>query len=117
MRREQSPTMKDRRETYGVDVRGKKGRVRLRAKGGLLVKKARESRFMGAFYRFAIAWSSQMCTFLGSPKMALSLGVVRRDEEMGRADLKRGKSSVALIIACLRHNPENHPNGEKSKCV
>jgi len=54
-----------------------------------------------------------MCTFLGSPEMALSFGAVRKDEEIGRAGLKRGKSSVALFIAYLSHNRENHPNGEK----
>ena len=77
------------------------------------MKKAGKGRFMGAFYRFVIAWSSQMCTFLGSPEMALSFGAVRKDEEIGRAGLKRGKSSVALFIAYLSHNRENHPNGEK----
>ena len=75
--------MKDRRKTYGVDVRGKRERAHVRAKRGLLFKKAGKSWFMDAFYRFVITWSSQMCTFLGSPKMALSLGAVRKDERRG----------------------------------
>jgi hypothetical protein len=54
-----------------------------------------------------------MCTFLGSLEMALSLGVVREYEEMERADLRSGEKGVALFMACLGHNPENHPNAEK----
>jgi len=54
-----------------------------------------------------------MCTFLGSPKMALSLGAVREYEETGKAGLKRGKGRVPPFMACLRQNRENNPNGEK----
>jgi hypothetical protein len=72
---------------------------------------------MDAFYRLMITWSLQMCTFLGSPKMALSLGAVGKDEGGERAGLKRRKSRVSLFMPCLRHNRENHPNGEKSKSV
>jgi len=49
--------------------------------------------------------------------MALSFGAVGKDEEMVRAGLRRGKNSLALFMACLRHNLENYPNGEKSKSV
>jgi hypothetical protein len=58
-----------------------------------------------------------MCTFPEPLKMALSLGVVWRDEEMSRVGLKEGKSGLALFMACLRRNPENYSNGEKSKSV
>jgi hypothetical protein len=54
-----------------------------------------------------------MCTFPGSPKMALSLGAVRKYEETGRAGLKEGEKGIAPFMACLRHNRENYPNGEK----
>ena len=43
--------------------------------------------------------------------MALTLGAVGKDEEMGRADPRRGKSSLVLFMACLRHNLENRRNG------
>ena len=52
-----------------------------------------------------------MCTFLGSLEMAFSPGAVGKDEEMGRADLRRERSMFPLFMACLRHNPENHRNG------
>ena len=58
-----------------------------------------------------------MCTFLRSLKMATSLGAVREDEEMGRADPRRQRGSLCLFMACVRRNRENCPNGEKSKCV
>ena len=54
-----------------------------------------------------------MYTFLESHKMALPLGAVRKDEGGGRAGLKEGKGSVAPFMACVRHNRENHRNGEK----
>jgi len=54
-----------------------------------------------------------MCTFLESHKMALPLGAVGKDEGMRRADLKEGKSGLALFMACLRHNPGNIRDGEK----
>ena len=38
-----------------------------------------------------------MCTFLGSPEMALTLRVVGKDEAGGRADLRSGRSSLALF--------------------
>jgi hypothetical protein len=49
--------------------------------------------------------------------MALSLGAVREYEETERAGLRREKSSISPFMACLRHNMENNPNGEKSKSV
>jgi hypothetical protein len=109
--------MKDRSDTYGVDVGGKRGRAHILAAGGLLVKRGGKSRFIDTFYRFVITWRSQMCTFPGSPKMALSLGAVVEYEETGRAGLKEGEKSIAPFMACLRHNRENNPNGEKSKSV
>ena len=54
-----------------------------------------------------------MCTFLESHKMALSLGALVKYEVTGRADLRKGENSVAAFMACLRHNPGNHRNGEK----
>ena len=54
-----------------------------------------------------------MCIFLGSLEMAFTLGAVRKDEEMGRADLRRERSMFPLFMACLRHNRENHRSGEK----
>ena len=51
-----------------------------------------------------------MDTFLGSLEMAFALGAVRKNEEMGRAGLRRKKSSFALFMACLSANPENHRN-------
>ena len=38
-----------------------------------------------------------MYTFLGSLEMALPLGAVRKDEEMGRAVLRRGKKYVSPV--------------------
>jgi len=46
MRRGQPPFMKDRRKTFGVDMGGKRGRAHVRAKGGLLVERDGERRFM-----------------------------------------------------------------------
>ena len=109
--------MKNRRETYGVDVGGKRGPAHFIAAGSLLVKRAGKSRFFDTFYRFVITWSSQMCNFPGSPKMALSLGAVGEYEETGRAGLKEGEKSIAPFIACLRRNLGNHPKGKKSKSV
>jgi hypothetical protein len=54
-----------------------------------------------------------MCTFLGSLEMAFSPEAVGKDEEMGRADLRRERSMFPLFIACLRDNRENHRSGEK----
>ena len=54
-----------------------------------------------------------MCTFLGSLEMAFALGAVGKDEEMGRADLRRERSMFSLFMACLRHNRENRRSGEK----
>jgi hypothetical protein len=45
--------------------------------------------------------------------MAFTIGAVGKDEEMGRADLKRQRSMFPLFMACLRHNMENHRSGEK----
>jgi len=109
--------MKDGRETYGVGVGGKRGPAYTLAAGGLLVKRAGKSRFMDTFYRFVIAWSSQVCNFVESYKMALSLGAVGEYEETGRAGLKEGEKGIAPFMAFLRHNRENHPNGRKSKSV
>jgi len=36
---------------------------------------------------------------------------------MGRADPKRQRGSLALFMACVRHNPENYSNGEEGKSV
>jgi len=38
-----------------------------------------------------------MYTFLGWLEMALPLGAVGKDEEMGRAGLKGGKKHVSLV--------------------
>ena len=54
-----------------------------------------------------------MYTFLESLKTALPLGAVRKDEGMGRADIKTGKSTLALFMPCLRHNTGNRRDGEK----
>jgi len=54
-----------------------------------------------------------MCTFLGSLEMAFSPEAVGKNEEMGRADLRRERSMSPLFMACLRHNRENHRSGEK----
>jgi len=54
-----------------------------------------------------------MYTFLGSPEMALTLGAPGKDEEMGKAGLRRERSMFLLFRACLRHNRETHRNGEK----
>ena len=51
-----------------------------------------------------------MYTFLESLEMALPLGAVGKDEEMGRAGLRRERSMVLLFRACLRHNQENYRN-------
>ena len=67
---------------------------------------------------FVIARSSQVCTFPGSLEMALSIGVVGKDEETGRADLRRGESSLAMFLACLGRNPKESPEWRKMKmCV
>jgi hypothetical protein len=58
-----------------------------------------------------------MCTFPESHKMAPSLGALGTDEETWRADLRRGKKSVAPFMACFRHNQGNIGDSEKSKCV
>ena len=54
-----------------------------------------------------------MCTFPESHKMALSLGAVRKDEEIGKGLAKEGKTGLALFMACLRDNPGNRRDGEK----
>jgi hypothetical protein len=54
-----------------------------------------------------------MCTLLESHKMALSFGALGKYEVTERADLKDGKNGVAPFMPCLRHNRENHRNGEK----
>ena len=54
-----------------------------------------------------------MYTFLGSFEMAFAPGAVGKNEEMGRADLRRERSMSPLFMACLRHNLENHRSGEK----
>ena len=105
--------MKGRRQPYGVDVRGKKGRVHVRAEGGLLVKEVGKSRFVRASAVIKTAFRSSMCNFPGSDKMALSLGAVRKDEETGRAAFRRGKCGLVPFMACLRHNLENYSNVEK----
>ena len=52
-----------------------------------------------------------MCTFRGSPEMALTLAAVGKDDKGGKAGLTRQRSGFALFIACLRHNRENRRNG------
>jgi hypothetical protein len=54
-----------------------------------------------------------MCTFHGLLEMAFALGAVGKDEEMGRAGIRRERSMFLLFMACLSHNPENHRNGQK----
>jgi hypothetical protein len=54
-----------------------------------------------------------MYTFLGWLEMALPLGAVGKDEEMGRAGLRGERSMFLLFMACLSHNPENRRNGQK----
>jgi len=49
--------------------------------------------------------------------MALSIGAVGKDEEMGSACLKKGKGSLAPLVPFFRHNMGNRLNGEKSKSV
>jgi hypothetical protein len=51
-----------------------------------------------------------MYTFLGWLEMALPLGAVGKDEEVGKTDLRRERSMFLLFMACLSHNPENHRN-------
>ena len=53
-----------------------------------------------------------MYTFLESPEMALPLGTVGEDEEVGRAEPRRERSIFLLFRAVLRHNRENRRNGE-----
>ena len=53
-----------------------------------------------------------MCTFLESSEMALALGAVGKEEEMGEPTERTGKSTLAPFVACLSHNLENHRNGE-----
>ena len=54
-----------------------------------------------------------MCTFLGSLEMALTLGAVGKDDERGRAGLRRERNGFSLFGACLRHDRENRRNGEE----
>ncbi len=54
-----------------------------------------------------------MYTFLGWLEMALPLGAVGKDEEVGKAGLRRQRSMFLLFMACLGHNPENRRNGER----
>ena len=54
-----------------------------------------------------------MFTFRESLRMALTLGALRKNEEMGKADLRRQRSGFALSMACVRHNLENRRNGEE----
>ena len=59
-----------------------------------------------------------MCTFLESHEMALSLGAVRKDEEMGRADLREGKKRPCFVYGLFTPQSGEYPEWRKiKKCV
>jgi len=50
-----------------------------------------------------------MYTFLGSLEMALTLGAVRRDEEMGKAGNQEGKKHVSLVYGLFEPQSGDSP--------